>query len=392
MTTDKGDWPVLVVILSDGIRGHLFQSRGVAEWLSSITEAKIVELEVPLYRGWRRTWLLKFLAFFLSRGGQRGALNWLHWTGTDGLSLLDEYRRVLDGFGARGEDSLLISAGSSAAPFSLALSRVMGAKCCTLMTPSILGTGVFDYSIVPSHDGSAGSASLETLGAPNFITKDLVSREAQTLIGEFPPSPESGESWAILVGGNDRNYRLDSTWADMTVGVLLRIAEEQGMSLYITTSRRTPKETEEKIKSICRGNDRVAMLILASESDHNPVPGMLGSCGRIFCTEDSVSMISEAATSGSRVYLLRTGRQRGWRKLLQEITCRLIYWKILPERFLWGVPRFDRMIDAFIARGLLTEMPADVMMWRRVLERPAGIGPEFNEAERAARWILEDRG
>ena len=40
-----------ILILSDGIRGHLNQSRGVAHWLSRLTGAEILESEVPLLTG-----------------------------------------------------------------------------------------------------------------------------------------------------------------------------------------------------------------------------------------------------------------------------------------------------------------------------------------------------
>ena len=45
----------LIVILSDGIRGHLNQSRGVALWLSGMTGAEILETEVPILSGAART-------------------------------------------------------------------------------------------------------------------------------------------------------------------------------------------------------------------------------------------------------------------------------------------------------------------------------------------------
>ena len=45
----------VIVILSDGIRGHLNQSRGVAHWLSMMTGAEILESEVPLLSGAART-------------------------------------------------------------------------------------------------------------------------------------------------------------------------------------------------------------------------------------------------------------------------------------------------------------------------------------------------
>lgn len=45
--------PSLVVILSDGIEGHLHQSRGVAHWIASGQETDVVERDVT-FRGMKR--------------------------------------------------------------------------------------------------------------------------------------------------------------------------------------------------------------------------------------------------------------------------------------------------------------------------------------------------
>lgn len=389
MTRDNSPWPVSVTVLSDGVRGHLHQSLGVAEQLSSVTGASVFELKVPRPSGLRRIVLLKLTVLVLPRGGRTRALNWLRRSGREGLDLLCRYRRILGRCGSKGEDSLIVSAGSSAAPYTLALSRITGARCCTLMTPSVLGAGAFDYSIVPFHDGPAGKSSLQTLGAPNSINRDFLAEKARDLLRSFPAG--SGERWAVLVGGDDRNYVIPPDWADRTLGPLLEAAGKSGASLYITTSRRTPKKTEERIESLCRGDARVAMVLLASKTGLNPVPGMLGACTRVFCTEDSVSMISEAATAGFVVCLLRTTRRRGPGRILQEVVRRLTDLGILPEKCLFGVPRFDGMIRAMKRRGLLAEMPEDRKKWSGFLKRPLREGPAFNEAQRAALWIKENR-
>ncbi len=55
----------------------------------------------------------------------------------------------------------------------------------------------------------------------------------------------------------------------------------------------------------------VRMLVLGTRDPWNPIPGMLDICDEVFCTEDSVSMISEAATGGQVVQILRVGKRRG---------------------------------------------------------------------------------
>ncbi len=199
-----------------------------------------------------------------------------------------------------------------------------------------------------------------------MIRPDLLEGEAARLVRMFPPAKE--ERWAILIGGDDVNYALSPSWVRKNIPLLLDQAEMSGADVYITTSRRTSHAAEEAIISVVRGKKSVRALILASREDWNPVPGMLGLCGKIFCTEDSVSMISEAFTAGCEVEILRVERRRGIRALLQDVTRRLVSKGTLSRKFLWGVPRFDVMIDS------LKEIDEN----------------DFNEARRAAMWMIEE--
>ena len=60
----------VILILSDGIRGHINQSRGVAHWLSQLTGAEILESEVPALTGTAKA-RAKTAARSLAAGGTR---------------------------------------------------------------------------------------------------------------------------------------------------------------------------------------------------------------------------------------------------------------------------------------------------------------------------------
>ena len=163
-----------------------------------------------------------------------------------------------------------------------------------------------------------------------------------------------------------------------------------GIDLYITTSRRTSPEACEVMSLLVPLYPSVRMLLIASRDAFNPVPGMLGLCSRLFVTEDSVSMVSEAITAGREVFLLRVGRTGGARQVLQDTSARLVRRGVLPGRFLWGKPRFDALFDLLKRRGLLNEMNPRAL--RKPVEAgtsPHADGPALNEARRAAEWIVE---
>jgi len=378
----------LILILTEGIRGHLFQSLGIAYWLSGKTGAEIREFQVPRLEGWDRFWQLKVIARLIPAMDHPSLKKWIFRAG--GEDLLLRIRQALFPSGIKPEQCLLISAGSNPARYNLALGKLLGIKTCVLMTPSLLGTEPFDFAILPRHDAPSESPNiLETLGAPNFIDREKLKTEAEKLSTYYAPG-KSTEKWAILIGGDDANYRLGPEWAQRVISRLMELALEADAELYITTSRRTPPETEEILKDLVYERNFVKMLLLASESDLNPVPGMLGLCTRVFCTEDSVSMLSESATAGHEVLLLRTDRRKGWRSFLQGLTRSLVETGLLSRSVLWGVPRFDAMIDDFIEKGLITELPEDLAHWDLSMVTATRGDMEFNEARRAAGWILEE--
>lgn len=382
--------PSLIFLLSDGIRGHLFQSRGVAGWLSRFTGADMVEVEIPKLSGWKRVRLLKWKARFLPSADREGALRWLKEAGAS--SLAERAAKEIASRNCDGRNVLFLSAGSSAAPFTTALSKTFGGRSCTLMTPSVLGTDPFDFAIVPEHDHPPDKENVfPTLGAPNAIFPDELERKGWELSQLYPPREccSFEKRWSLLVGGDDGNYRVSAEWAERTLSPIFDAAERLGADLYVTTSRRTPKETEDALALLAKGKNSTRMLLFASSDPFNPVPGMLGLCSVIFVTEDSVSMVSEAVTAGRTVYLVRTGRQSGIRTMLQNMTAFLVRKRIAPRMFLWGIPRFDALFDDMIKKGFLVELRYDHLNHYPGRSPHLADGPLLNEARRAAEWIVE---
>jgi len=378
----------MIIILTEGIRGHLSQSRGIARWLEAETGAPVVEFTVPVLKGILRVTKLKLAASRLHLMSKRQLKRWFRETGSE--DLLEDVIKALREKDVDPRNCLVISSGSDPARFNLALGRLLGMKTCVLMTPSLLGTNSFDFAVVPEHDAPSGSSNfLTTLGAPNSIDRKTLREEAEKLEGTYPRGSRD-ICWAVLIGGDDANYRVGPEWAGKVMSRIMDLAEKAGAGLYITTSRRTPPETEKVLSEITRDKEYVRMLLLASQSNYNPVPGMLGLCSRVFCTEDSVSMLSEAVTAGHQVLLLRVERKEGMRSKIQALTETLVKKGFLSKRYLWGAPRFDTMIAGFEKRGFVGELPGDVRKWDMELIREQSGDTGFNEAERAAEWILKE--
>ena len=218
-----------ILILSDGIRGHLNQSRGVALWLSELTGAEILELEVPILTGTAKS-RSRSASRKLTAGNRRDAREWLSMSNGDAL-----VRRVGQWFAERNiregsHEILILSAGSSPAPYNLALGYIWRCACATIMTPSVVGTEPFDYAIVPEHDYPDRKPNIfVTLGSPNAVVKTNLEKEARRLLEEYPSKAE--KIWSILIGGDDANYTLSSEWIKKSVGRIMAAADNMTISM-----------------------------------------------------------------------------------------------------------------------------------------------------------------
>ncbi len=370
----------LLVLLNEGTRGHLVQSRGIRDRLSEMISLESLEFEVPKLKGWQRIKYIKGLARKLPTAEDYFLDYWLSEGGA---------HEIVEEISLAGlRPTLFLSAGGTAAPYCLALARRFKGKSCVIMTPSVLGLEPFDMAIVPKHDGHSGKNVLITLGAPNSVCQSLLATSEKELLSDYPARRE--EAWGILIGGDDLNYSVAPLWVNKVLPTLLEAAAGADVDLYITTSRRTHAATENAIAKLCEGNPHVRLLLLASQDPRNPVPGILGHCSRVFCTEDSVSMISESVTAGIPVAVITVGHRHGVKRLLQEITEYLVDTRILSQKCLWGVPRFNRMMEDFAnldrvsiitPRNLIDDLAS-------FLEHPTQRRNDFNEAQRAAEWIL----
>jgi len=384
--------PRMILVLSDGIRGHLTQSRGIALWLRRLCGAPVEEADVPRLSGLSRIRAKVGALRLASEGNRRNAREWLLRVG--GGPLLGEVEALLRRRGISEADSrevLLLSAGSLAAPFNLALGCLLLCKSATIMTPSGLGTEPFDFAVVPEHDFPPPASNvLTTLGAPNGVEPGGLDEAAAELSRRFPPRRE--RRFGVLLGGDDANYRVSPEFVRREIGRVLRLAERVGADVYLTTSRRTSREAEAAVERLGR-SPAIRMLLCASREPWNPVPGMMGLCTSVFCTEDSVSMVSEAATAGHRVILLRVERSSGGRARLSALVRRGVRAGVLPRKALFGAERFDQTFDRMRRKGLLEEWGPEVFAREEGVwpDRPPRPGPEagFDEARRAAEWILD---
>lgn len=196
---------------------------------------------------------------------------------------------------------LLITCGRKSALLALAVKRASrGRTMCIHVQDPKADPRHWDLLIVPEHDRLRGTNVLVSKGALHRVTRLKLSSSAEALAPQLAHLPKP--RLAVLVGGNNRYYTLDQDWMTGFVAQLRQAAITGNWGVMATISRRTG----EAETNILRGG--LASLpgaYLWDGSGPNPYFGFLGLADAILATCDSVSMISEACSTGKPVYVAR---------------------------------------------------------------------------------------
>ena len=248
-----------VVALTTGEAGMRAQAEGLAEALGTGFESRTVCL--------RRPW---------------GVL-----PGLDRVPAL--LRFGVDPSPAPPWPDVLISCGRRAALASVALRRACRGHTFTahIQDPGI-APHRFDLIAPPGHDGLTGRNVIATRGALHHITPAKLAA--------------AGDKWrarlgrpdaAVLLGGPSRTHRFTSGYVDT-------LAESLGCitgRVVLTPSRRTPSWVVAALRS------RLPDAWFWDGNGDNPYLAMLALAKHIVVTEDSVSMVSEAASTGKPIHV-----------------------------------------------------------------------------------------
>lgn len=220
----------------------------------------------------------------------------------------------------------------------LAAKRARGGKTIVLMNPSLPQTW-FDLCIVPEHDdGKTSPNMLRTRGVLNRLR---------------PHEDVSCAKGLILIGGPSTHY----DWSDSKLRDQIDEITEDSHDIEWTlaTSPRTPRTTTDRLRELT-----TAKIGLAPFETVNPawLPDKLIESSRIWITEDSVSMVYEALTTGAAVGLIEVPQKKS--------------------------SRVSRGIESLVADGLATPFSR----WRSDRNLPKPHTP-LHEASRCAEWIAD---
>ena len=193
---------------------------------------------------------------------------------------------------------LLIASGRKSIAASRFIKKKSGGKTFVVQVQDTrIRRGDFDILAVPQHDPASKIQQdniLVTTATPNRITREKLSaaRERFSFLQSLP-SPRIG----VLIGGTAGAQILTKEMV-VDLSAQLKSLADQGYGLMITTSRRTGDENKKILESALQGPN----IYFWNGTDENPYFGILAYADALIVTSESMSMVSEAATTGKPVY------------------------------------------------------------------------------------------
>ena len=227
---------------------------------------------------------------------------------------------------------LLISTGRQTVAPALAIKRLQKDRIVAiqLQNPTV-GTAKFDLVITPAHDKLSGNNIVSTLGALHRVTPERLKSEAAAFAGRYAALPRP--LVAVLLGGDNRHFRLTAELADRLGSLLADAARRHGAGLAITASRRT---SPANLRRILQKLESCPVDVWDGNGT-NPYFGILGLADSIVVTGDSVNMVSEAGATGKPVHVFQLDG---------------------------GSRKFSRFHAAFEAQGITRSFQGNLENWR----------------------------
>ena len=281
--------PITIWAISDGRAGIEAQAVGLAEAVARQVPAQIVVKRV----GW---------------SGRTGRLPWwANW-------LPRRWLTPESGIQAPWPD-LWIAAGRATLPLSIRAKRWSGGKTYVvqIQDPRV-PANMFDLVIPPKHDRLTGDNVLPILGSPHRVTSQRLETEYEKFKDQIDALPRPRV--AVLLGGKSKAFDLSAVRAAEMAHQIQLPLEQEGGSLLMTFSRRTPDQA----KALLTARLRHLPGIIWDGQGPNPYFAFLAAADYILVTEDSTNMATEAASTGKPVFILKMdGTSLKFRLLHQEL-------------------------------------------------------------------------
>lgn len=291
-----------ILVLSDGKAGHIRQSEGMLKATVKALESRgmrvSTETRVVRFKSVLSKRLLLLSSLLSGKYACQGCLACLKY-----FLLPDSYSEL-----SVIRPDIIISSGSGLAAVNLALSRENRATSVVVMRPSLINPSAFSLIAWPLHDAPPKRKNVvATEAALNPVDEAYLKRAGENISAKINVTKPL--VLGLLLGGDSKGFRLDEGKVKDTIAGLKSCAGKLGAELLVSTSRRTSPAIEKLVKDELGSFPACRMLIIANENnDPDALGGILALSSVVVVSPESISMVSEAVSSGRYVVVFDPGR------------------------------------------------------------------------------------
>ena len=290
-----------LLVIKDNKPGHYNQSEGIALSLQHLYNNLQVEyIEVEIKNKFMRTALKYILNYCKSFSANKKNLKYLKYFFSK-FSI------------PKNRPDLIISTGGNTANINAWFANTYKTK--NLFNGRLRGQKETLFTCITTVIPLGYKNEIVIDVAPSIITKESLENGANT----FSEKHNLDKNYyTLLIGGNGAGYEYDDDFYSTLIKFVKTIAQKDNVKWLITTSRRTPINIENTLQNEL--NEVCSYFVAYNSKPQKVLTSFLGISKKIFVTEDSSSMISEAITSRKAVFTIynKETKDKNYNKILNK--------------------------------------------------------------------------
>lgn len=269
-------------IVSEGSPGHISQSVGLAEALSAIVPMQTVIVKGRAkIRGWLRPFVRKMMG---PTGEQPLSENVLRWVADVEIPANSP------------APDLIISSGGKSVFAAKTLAGRYGVPYVFIGERKPFPAEWF-HTVISPVPGEASANSIDVELIPTPVTPQMIAQKGTVQKGV----------WCMIIGGASRSHRFcKKDWIELAEGMNVLAAREK-IRWLLTTSRRTGSKAEAVLKERLNPGF-IEDAIWWAEKPRKELYAFMARSEVLFVTQDSVTMVTEAVSSGKPVVVVYPAR------------------------------------------------------------------------------------
>ncbi len=192
--------------------------------------------------------------------------------------------------------NLIVSCGRIAAPYNLIFKKIYHCKNLHILNP-YFKKEEFSKIIIPKYDSSKFlNKNNLILTSGTLVDREKINLKKKKLLNTSKLFKKNYKIVLFLIGGNGKSSKI--LFSDLKK-TIQQINKEKKVEIVYCFSRRTP----ESIKNQVIENKKKDSLVFPKKL-FNPYWDLINIADFIFVTEDSVSMTSDALSTGKPTYII----------------------------------------------------------------------------------------